>query len=157
MLVYDEMINLIMNVREMFTCRANIHIRGHNNIYNGNYLDRFDILENVINENGLGICFTFFSRNYSILLKQNDFIEFNIKYRAQRNLLNLINMTQIEDYFSYNHLYLDPRKELPKLTIEYILDTFTFRLTNCQGLALTIKELPILSREKSEKYGYIKE
>ena len=31
------------------------------------------------------------------------------------------------------------------------------RLTNCQGLALTIKELPILSREKSEKYGDVKE
>ena len=31
------------------------------------------------------------------------------------------------------------------------------RLTNCQGLALTIKELPILSREKSEKYGDVKD
>ena len=31
------------------------------------------------------------------------------------------------------------------------------RLTNCQGLALTIKESPILSREKSEKYGDVKE
>ena len=30
------------------------------------------------------------------------------------------------------------------------------RLTNCQGLALTIKELLILSREKSEKYGDVK-
>ena len=32
-----------------------------------------------------------------------------------------------------------------------------YRLTNCQGLALTIKELPILSRGKSEKYCDVKE
>ena len=31
------------------------------------------------------------------------------------------------------------------------------RLTNCQGLSLTIKELTTLSRVKHEKYGNVKE
>ena len=31
------------------------------------------------------------------------------------------------------------------------------RLTNCQGLSLTVKELTILSRGKNEKYGNVKE
>ena len=125
-LQYNERIILIMNAEEMFNWKAKIHKRGDDNqIYDESYLDSLDIIENIINENGLGVCFTFFSRNYSILLKQNDFIEFNIKYESQSNLLNLINMTQIEDYFTFNKLRLDPNAPYPNLTIESVLDAFT--------------------------------
>ena len=126
MLHYDEMTIIIMKSKEILNFEAKIHIRGHDdNIYDGSYLDRLDIMENVINENGLGVCFTFFYRNYSILLKQKDFIDFNIKYKAQKNLLNLIDITKIEDYYTYTDLSGKFLEAYSNQTIENILQTFT--------------------------------
>ena len=49
-----------------------------------NCREKFEIEESFISDNEFGICFTF---NSNIFLKRNDFIEFNINYESQQNIL----------------------------------------------------------------------
>ena len=46
----------------------------------------FEILESIYG-NDFGICYTFFAKNYSIYLKDNDYIQFDINYETQQKFI----------------------------------------------------------------------
>ena len=87
---YQEMNSLTISSNELFSCSAKIHFRYESSKIEeiANCFDRFEVLQSIYANKEFGICFTFFAKNYSIFLKDNDFIEFVVKYKSQMNLIN---------------------------------------------------------------------
>ena len=87
---FDETNSLTMNTNELFDCSANIHFRNESfdsnqhKIYN--CFKYSEVLKSIYANNDFGICFEFFAKNYSIYLKDNDYIDINIKYLGYHNL-----------------------------------------------------------------------
>ena len=89
-LSFDEMKNLTISANELFNCSAKLHSRNESFVSNAtiieNCFDRFEVLQSIYG-NEFGICYTFFAKNYSIFLKDDDYIEFNINYETQQQFL----------------------------------------------------------------------
>ena len=89
-LSFDEMKNLTISANELFNCSAKLHFRNESFVSNStiieNCFDRFEVLQSIYG-NEFGICYTFFAKNYSIFLKDDDCIEFNINYETQQQFL----------------------------------------------------------------------
>ena len=82
--------NLTISANELFNCSAKLHFRNESFVSNAtiieNCFDRFEVLQSIYG-NEFGICYTFFAKNYSIFLKDDDYIEFNIGYETQQRFL----------------------------------------------------------------------
>ena len=89
-LEFYEMNSLTINVNELFDCSGNIHFRNESFDSNAHKIDNcfqyFDALKSIYANRDFGICFEFFAKNYSIYLKDNDFIELKAKYSSQYSL-----------------------------------------------------------------------
>ena len=89
-LSFDQMKNLTISANELFKCSAKLHFRYESKHSNAtiieNCFERFDVLESIYG-NDFGICYTFFSKNYSIYLKDDDYIQFDIKYETQNKFM----------------------------------------------------------------------
>ena len=89
-LSFDQMKNLTISANELFKCSAKLHFRYEaidtNSTVIPNCFQRFDVLESIYG-NDFGICYTFFAKNYSIYLKDDDYIQFDIKYETQKNFI----------------------------------------------------------------------
>ena len=89
-LSFDQMKNLTISANELFKCSAKLHFRYESKHSNAtiieNCFERFDVLESIYG-NDFGICYTFFAKNYSIYLKDDDYIQFDIKYEIQKNFI----------------------------------------------------------------------
>ena len=87
---FYEMNSLTINVNQLFDCSAKVHFRNESFDSNSHEIDNcfkhFDALESIYANKDFGICFEFFVKNYSIYLKDNDFIKLNVNYFAQNNL-----------------------------------------------------------------------
>ena len=69
---------------DLFSCSAKLHIRGEsdsNPIHLENCFQKFEYLETTYEED-FGICYSFFAKNYSIFLKDDDYIQIDIKYET---------------------------------------------------------------------------
>ena len=89
-LSFDQMKNLTISANELFKCSAKLHFR-YNPIESNltkipDCFERFDVLESIYGNN-FGICYTFFAKNYSIYFKDDDYIQFDIKYETQKNFI----------------------------------------------------------------------
>ena len=89
-LSFDQMKNLTISANELFKCSAKLHFRYESKHSNAtiieNCFQRFDVLESIYG-NDFGICYTFFAKNYSIYLKDDDYIQFDIKYETQNKFM----------------------------------------------------------------------
>ena len=89
-LSFDQMKNLTISANELFKCSAKLHFRYESKHSNEtiieNCFERFDVLESIYG-NDFGICYTFFTKNYSIYLKDDDYIQFDIKYETQNKFM----------------------------------------------------------------------
>src|SRR5215469_14615362 len=89
-LSFNEMKSLTNSPKELFKCSANIHFKNESLESNSTQITdcfhRFEVLQSIYG-NDFGICYTFFAKNYSILLKDNDFIQFVISYENLKMLL----------------------------------------------------------------------
>ena len=83
-LSFEEMNSFTVTAEELFECSAKIHFRNQSNqIPIENCFKKFHILKSVYANNDFGICYSFFKKNYSINLKEEDNIEILIKHQAQ--------------------------------------------------------------------------
>ena len=77
-LSFDEMKNLTISANELFKCSAKLHFRYESFDSNATIIENcfqsFDVLESIYG-NDFGICYTFFAKNYSIFLKDDDYIK----------------------------------------------------------------------------------
>ena len=82
--------NLTISANELFKCSAKLHFRyeafDSNSTEIRNCFKNFDVLESIYG-NDFGICYTFFAKNYSIYLKDDDYIQFDIGYEIQKNFI----------------------------------------------------------------------
>ena len=89
-LSFDQMKNLTISANELFKCSAKIHFRyeafDSNSTEIPDCFQRFDVLESIYGKD-FGICYTFFAKNYSIYLKDDDYIQFDIKYETQNKFM----------------------------------------------------------------------
>ena len=95
-LIFDEMKNLTISANELFNCSAKLHFRNESFVSNAtiieNCFDRFEVLQSIYG-NEFGICYTFFAKNYSIFLKDDDYIEFHINYEIQQRFFDELEST----------------------------------------------------------------
>ena len=101
---FDEMLSLTINSNELFDCSANTHFRNESFDSNAhkidNCFDYFDTLKSIYANKDFGICFEFFHKNYSLYLKDNDYIDITVKYLGQNNLF-------VNGFQEMNNLFLD--------------------------------------------------
>ena len=118
---FDEMKNLTISANELFNCSAKLHFRNESFVSNAtiieNCFDRFEVLQSIYG-NEFGICYTFFAKNYSIFLKDDDYIQFNISYETQQSFLmswSQINFYTVSilysDYFKLNMFIYENRRK----------------------------------------------
>ena len=118
-LSFDEIKNLTISANELFNCSAKLHFRNESFVSNAtiieNCFDRFEVLQSIYG-NEFGICYTFFAKNYSIFLKDDDYIEFNINYETQQRFL--MSLSRIEylhilysDFFKFHLLINENRRK----------------------------------------------
>ena len=111
-LSFDQMKNLTISANELFKCSAKLHFRYESKHSNATIIEncfkRFDVLESIYG-NDFGICYTFFAKNYSIYLKDDDYIQFDIKYETQNKFMinGFYNISipiseRINEYGEYN-------------------------------------------------------
>ena len=85
---FYEMNSLILKPNQLFVCSAKIHFKNESNEkILDNCFDRFEVSKNIDGNNDFGICYTFFAKNYRILLKDKDLIGITIKYREQKKFI----------------------------------------------------------------------
>ena len=88
-LSFRESYSLLIEINELIQCSGVINGKSFTNCS-----ENFKIEENILSNNEFGICFEFKS---DIFLKRNDFIEFNIDYKSQQNILKIpIEITENE-------------------------------------------------------------
>ena len=89
-LSFDQMKNLTISANELFKCSAKLHFRYNpiesNSTEIPDCFQSFNVLESIYG-NDFGICYTFFAKNYSIYLKDDDYIKFDIKYETQKKFM----------------------------------------------------------------------
>ena len=82
--------NLTISANELFKCSAKLHFRYESFDSNATIIENcfqsFDVLESIYG-NDFGICYTFFAKNYSIFLKDDDYIQIDIKYETQKKFM----------------------------------------------------------------------
>ena len=87
-LSFDEMKKLTISANELFNCSAKLHFRNESFVSNATEIrdcfQMFDVFESIFG-NDLGICYTFFPKR--VLLKDDNYIEFNINYETQQRFL----------------------------------------------------------------------
>ena len=80
---FDELKNLTISAKDLLKCKAKIHLRNDTKVFNSdNFFERFDVLESIYGKD-FGIYYKFFAKNYSIFLKDDDFIEIMLNYKTQ--------------------------------------------------------------------------
>ena len=77
----NETNSLTKSAKQLFSCKSNV-------IPNDKCVD--SISKKIYVNKEFGICFDIFDKNRSIYLKHKDFVEINIEYESQRNILRLI-------------------------------------------------------------------
>ena len=89
-LSFDEIKSLTISSNQLFKYSAKVHFRNESFYANSktfeNRFQEFEVLESIYG-NDFGICYTFFAKNYSIFLKDDDFIQFDINYENQNSFL----------------------------------------------------------------------
>ena len=86
---FYEMNSLTINVNQLFECSAKVHFRNESFDSNAhefiNCFQYFEALKSIYANKDFGICFEFFAKNYSIYLKDDDYVELIVKYSGQSN------------------------------------------------------------------------
>ena len=115
---FGQMQSLTITANELFKCSANIHFVNQSFRSIDNCFDYFDIKQNIYANNDFGICFSFFEKNYSILIKEKDNIKITLKYDKASDLI--ANGLILKSFEIENHI---------RLTRDYqIYDIDYFRL-----------------------------
>ena len=90
-LSFNEIKSLTISSNQLFKYSAKVHFRNESFNANprtfGNHFQEFEVLESLY-ANDFGICYTFFAKNYSIYLKDDDYIQFDINYEKQNSFLS---------------------------------------------------------------------
>ena len=95
--IYDDLsleeFKTITISEELFQCEANVRLRSDatndsNHVITDGF-KRFAVLRSVYANNDFGICFTFFDQNYSIYLKDKDFLKLTVDKYYQNKFLYL--------------------------------------------------------------------
>ena len=84
---FYEMNSMTFNANELFDCSANIRFVDPNITNIDNCFDRLSTLKSIYVNEDFGICYTFFSVNNKILLKDNDYINIKIKFEKQKDFM----------------------------------------------------------------------
>ena len=88
---FHEMNSLKVNAKELFECSAKIHFRNEsfdsNSTLIHNCFDKFEVLESIYANNDFGICYTFFANNYSVYLKDDDYVRLKVKFNIEKRFL----------------------------------------------------------------------
>ena len=125
-LSFYEMNSLTINVNELFDCSAKVHFRNESFDSNAhefnNCFQYFDALKSIYSNKDFGICFEFFAKNYSIYLKDDDYIELKAKYSSQYSLL--VNAIQEMNYRLLNFILNDSYYLSLKYSLKLFLDIY---------------------------------
>ena len=88
---FYEMNSMTVNTNELFDCSTNIGFKHQfidpNVTYIDNCFDRFSTLKSIYVNKDFGVCYTFFSDNNKIILKDNDQINIKIKFETQKDFM----------------------------------------------------------------------
>ena len=125
---FYEMNSLTINTNKLFDCSAKVHFRTESFDSNAHKIDNcfkyFDALKSIYSNEDFGICFEFFAKNYSIYLKDDDYIELNVKYSEQKNIF--VNAFQEMYYLfsTYNYKQIEPNSQEIKTSLKYFLQKY---------------------------------
>ena len=103
-LSFEQMQSLTITANELFKCSANIHFVNQSFHSIDNCFDYFDIKQSIYANNDFGICFSIFSQNYSIFIKEKDNIKITVNYVQASDLM--ANGVLMKSYELENHIRL---------------------------------------------------
>ena len=103
-LSFEEMESLSITANQLFKCSANIHFVDQSFRSIDNCFDYFDIKQRIYANNDFGICFSIFSQNYSIFIKEKDNIKITVNYDQASDLM--ANGVLMKSFELENHMRL---------------------------------------------------
>ena len=105
---FDQMQSLTITAKELFKCSANIHFINQSFRSIDNCFDYFNINQIIYANNDFGICFSFFAKNYSIFIEDNDNIKITLNYDQERDLMAngiFLDSYEVENYYRLKNDY----------------------------------------------------
>ena len=88
---FDELEALTFESNELFGCSAKVHFKNITNIESNRSLDncfgKYSVKKTIKANKEFGVCYTFFDKNYGILLETEDFINISIKFLKQQDFI----------------------------------------------------------------------
>ena len=102
----EEREEFIVKANQLFECSAKVHFKDDSQKKTiDNCFDEFQISESFGINKDFGICYTFLSENYNIVLKDNDYLKIKIKYEIQKNFISIgVYKYKAVEMFTYSDL-----------------------------------------------------
>ena len=95
---FIELSSMVVNDNELFECSAKFHYKNSSIDSNAmeieNCFENFQIKTTVIANNTFGVCYEFYDKNLSIILKDDDFIKLKIKFKKQEDFIVILSQKQ---------------------------------------------------------------
>lgn len=90
---FEQMKALVISYLDLFECSARVHIKLKSHLGDvnatlmANCFDRLLALQSIFGNKDFGLCFTFFTGNHVIQLRDQDFIQITIRAEAKNNII----------------------------------------------------------------------
>ena len=88
---FDELNALTFAAKELFSCSAKVHYKENTNIKANdsidNCFDKYSVKKSIKVNKEFGVCYTFFDKNYRILLETEDYIKISINIQKQKEFI----------------------------------------------------------------------
>ena len=88
---FDELDALTLNSNELFSCSAKLHFNNNTRIESNRTIDycfdKYSVKKTIKANKEFGVCYTFFDKNYGILLETEDYINISINFLKQNELI----------------------------------------------------------------------
>ena len=107
---FDEMNSMTFNTNELFECSTKVYTKSKtisNETNSDNCFGTIQTIKSIYANKEFGICYTFFSDNNNILLKDNDYLNIIIKFSTQKDYLIVGRPRRMEHlYMSSNRFFV---------------------------------------------------